>query len=326
MSPRDFDIPIPTRIEISPSMALGVIIAVICVSGLVTSIYTIPAESIGVVLRFGEAVDEVDPGLRFKLPWGIDKVAKVPVKRQLKQEFGFATPGATNPAQQSREPGKETLMVTGDLNAALVEWILQYRIARPTEYLFNVRNPGETLRDVSESVMREVVGDRTVDEVITIGRQEIEAEALRKMQLVVNKYAMGLTIDQVQLKNVNPPRPVQASFDEVNKAQQEREKLINLANGEYNKAVPRARGQADRRILEAEGYRTRRVNEAEGDAERFIALLEEYLKAPDVTRRRLYLETLNEVLPRLKSKIIIDEAARGILPLLQLNPEAGKTP
>ncbi|MDA0323501.1 MAG: FtsH protease activity modulator HflK [Verrucomicrobia bacterium] len=326
MSPRDFDIPLPTRIEVSPAMVFVVLLVLLIGSGLVTSIYTIPAESLGVVLRFGKAVDEVDPGLRFKLPYGIDTVSKVPVKRQLKQEFGFGTAGATNPAQRSHDPGKETLMVTGDLNAALVEWILQYRIARPTEYLFNVRNPGETLRDVSESVMREVVGDRTVDEVITIGRQEIESEALRKMQIVVNKYAMGLTIDQVQLKNVNPPQAVQASFDEVNKAQQEREKLINIANGEYNKAVPRARGQADRRIREAEGYQTRRVNEAQGDAKRFTALLTEYLKAPDVTRRRLYLETLNEVLPRLKSKIILDEAARGILPLLQLNSEAGKTP
>ena len=326
MSLRDFDIPLPTRIEISPSMVLVVALVLLIGSGIVTSIYTIPAESLGVVLRFGKAVKEVDPGLQFKLPYGIETVAKVPVKRQLKQEFGFGTAGARNPSQRSRDPGKETLMVTGDLNAALVEWILQYRITRPTEYLFNVRNPGETLRDVSESVMREVVGDRTVDEVITIGRQEIESEALRKMQIVVNKYAMGMTIDQVQLKNVNPPKAVQNSFDEVNKAQQEREKLINVANGEYNKAVPRARGQADRRLREAEGYQTRRVNEAQGDAKRFTALLEEYLKAPEVTRRRLYLETLNEVLPRLTSKIILDEAARGILPLLQLNPEAGKTP
>lgn len=326
MASRDINIPFPVPMNIPPHRLVTVAILVLVVSGLASSIYTIPAESIGVVLRFGKAVKEVDPGLRFKLPWGVDKVAKVPVKRQLKQEFGFSTPGATNPTQYPRDPGKETLMVTGDLNAALVEWIIQYRIARPTEYLFNVRNPGETLRDVSESVMREVVGDRTVDEVITVGRQEIEAEALRKMQIVVNKYAMGLTIDQVQLKNVNPPQPVQASFDEVNKAQQEREKLINLANGEYNKAVPRARGQADRRVREAEGYRTRRVNQAEGDAERFNALLEEYLKAPQVTQRRLYLETLNEVLPRLKSKIILDESAQGILPLLQLDPKTGGAP
>ena len=180
------------------------------------------------------------------------------------------------------------------------------------------------MRDVSESVMREVVGDRTVDEVLTIGRQEIEAEALTKMQEVVNLYEMGLIIDQVQLKDVNPPKPVQASFDEVNQAQQERERLINQANGEYNKAVPRAAGQADQRIRSAEGYATDRVNRALGDANRFEAMLEEYLKAPEVTRRRLYLETLTEVLPNLETKILLDKQAEQMLPLfLPLSQGAG---
>ena len=320
--PIDFEqgeMPRLPELRITPRFVAFILGGLILVSALMTSIYTVPAESIAVVLRFGEAVAEVESGLRFKLPFGIDRVQKVPVKRQLKQEFGFSTPGASNPSQASRASTRETAMVTGDLNAALVEWIIQYRIVKPTEYLFNVRDPGETLRNVSESVMREVVGDRTVDEVITIGRQEIEAEALVKMQKVVNRYAMGLTIDQVQLKNVNPPRPVQSSFDEVNKAQQEREKLINMANGEYNKAVPKARGIANREVLEAEGYKTKRINEAQGDADRFNALLTEYIKAPEITRRRLYLESMAEVLPNLESKIIIDESAKGILPLLQLD-------
>ena len=307
------------ELKITPRIVGFVAGGLLAALALMTSIYTVPAESIAVVLRFGDAVAEVESGLRFKLPFGIDRVQKVPVKRQLKQEFGFSTPGASNPSQSAGASIRETAMVTGDLNAALVEWIIQYRIVKPTEYLFNVRDPGETLRNVSESVMREVVGDRTVDEVITIGRQEIEAEALVKMQQVVNRYAMGLTIDQVQLKNVNPPRPVQSSFDEVNKAQQEREKLINMANGEYNKAVPKARGIANREVLEAEGYKTKRINEAQGDADRFSALLTEYLKAPEITRRRLYLEAMAEVLPNLESKIIIDESAQGILPLLQLD-------
>jgi membrane protease subunit HflK len=298
---------------------------VLVAAALLSSVYTIPAESIGVVLRFGKAVKEVNPGLHLKIPYGVDQVIPVPVKRQLKQEFGLSTSGATNPFQGAREPDRETLMVTGDLNSALVQWIIQYRIVRPTEFLFNVRNAEETLRDVSESVMREVVGDRTVDEVITIGRQEIESESLRKMQDVVNKYALGIQIDQVQLKDVNPPLPVQASFDEVNKAQQEREKLINIANGEYNKSVPKARGTAARAIREAEGYQAKRVNEAQGDASLFNALLAEYSKAPEVTKRRLYLETMNEVLSRVESKIIIDESMQGILPLLQLG-ETGGTP
>ena len=189
----------------------------------------------------------------------------VPVKRQLKQEFGFGTPGATNKYQFTgpKEFIAEKSMVTGDLNAALVEWVVQYRVENPRDYLFNVRNPDATLRDASESVMREVVGDRTVDEVITIGRQEIEAEAVLRLQRLVKDYEMGLKIDQIQLKNVNPPTRVQASFNEVNQAQQERERAINIANGEYNQAVPRARGQADQKIRAAEGYAKRRINEAQ---------------------------------------------------------------
>jgi membrane protease subunit HflK len=210
-------------------------------------------------------------------------------------------------------------MVTGDLNAALVEWVVQYRISDPVKYLFEVREPSETLRYVSESVMREVVGDRTVDEVITIGRQEIETEALAKMQVLASKYVMGISIDQVQLKNINPPRPVQESFNEVNQAQQEKEKLINEARRDYNKVIPLAEGEKDQRIREADGYRLKRINEAEGDAARFNALLAEYQKAPEVTRRRIYIETLQEVLPGIRSKIIIDEQARNILPLLNLD-------
>ena len=245
----------------------------------------------------------------------------VPVKRQLKQEFGFATPGATDPYQSSREGGKETQMVTGDLNAALVEWVIQYRIADPIKFLFDVREPGLTLRDVSESVMREVVGDRTVDEVITIGRQEIEAEALTKMQQLTTKYTMGISIDQVQLKNINPPDRVQASFNEVNQAQQEKEKLINEARRDYNKVIPLAEGERDQRIREADGYSVKRINEAEGDAARFNALLAEYIKAPEVTRRRIYIETLQDVLPGIRSQIIVDERTRQLLPLLHLDSQ-----
>jgi len=285
--------------------------------------YTVPSDSVAVVQRFGKYLKEVPPGLHFKLPLGIDRATIVPVKRQLKQEFGFTTPGATDPYQSprggERETRLETEMVTGDLNAALVEWVVQYRISDPVKYLFEVREPSETLRYVSESVMREVVGDRTVDEVITIGRQEIETEALAKMQVLASKYVMGISIDQVQLKNINPPRPVQESFNEVNQAQQEKEKLINEARRDYNKVIPLAEGEKDQRIREADGYRLKRINEAEGDAARFNALLAEYRKAPEVTRRRIYIETLQEVLPGIRSKIIIDEQARNILPLLNLD-------
>ena len=290
-----------------------------------STVYTVQAESQGVVLRFGKYVKTVDPGLRFKLPFGIDRVDIVPVKRQLKQEFGFGTAGATALTQFSSEQEQERSMVTGDLNAATVEWIIQYRIREPKLFLFKVRDPGNTLRDISESVMRTVVGDRTVDEVITVGRQEIEAEALTQLQNQVNRYELGLSIDQVQLKNVNPPLPVQPSFNEVNQAQQEREKMINVANGEYNKVVPRASGEAEQKVQAAEGYALKRVNEAEGDVARFNAVFAEYLKAPEVTKRRIYIETMREIVPRLGKKIIIDDEASQILPLLQLAPAAERS-
>jgi len=310
-------------------LALGVL-AILFLAGLARGVYTVGPESVGVVQRFGRFVGTVDPGLRFKLPFGIDTVTILPVKRQLKMEFGFASPHATNPDQTSFEAQRESDIVTGDLNAAHVEWVVQYEISDPQAYLFNMREPGPTLRDLSESVMREVVGDRTVDEVLTIGRQGIETDAIAKLTAVAQELGMGLKVQQVQLKDVHPPTPVQRSFDEVNRAQQEREQMINQANGEYNKVVPRASGEAERQLRDAEGYALKRVNEAEGDAARFRAMFAEYDKAPDVTRRRLYLEAMAEVVPSLGGTIIIDEDARQFLPLLNLRqpgaPAAGGRP
>ncbi|MDG1891227.1 MAG: FtsH protease activity modulator HflK [Verrucomicrobiota bacterium] len=303
-------------------IGLGIIVFLIII-GLLTSFYTIPAESQGIVLRFGKYKETVDPGLRFKLPFGIDERIVVQVRRQLKQEFGFGTPGASNPGQYSSTYSwdQEKNMVTGDLNAASVTWVVQYRINDPFQYLFKVKNPSDTLRAVSESVMREVVGDRTVDEVITIGRQDIEVVVLQRLQELVNKYEMGLSIDQVQLKDVNPPDPVRASFNEVNQAQQEKVKLVNEADREYNKVVPLARGEAKQKIEAAKGYALKRINEAEGDATRFNALFTEYQKAPEVTRRRMHLETMKAVVPTMGKKIIMDADANQLLPLLQINPQ-----
>lgn len=301
-------------------VGIGVVLLV-TVLVLWTTVYAVPAESEGVVLRFGRFSHVVAPGLHFKVPMGVDIVNIVPVKRQLKQEFGFGTEGSSNPWQSTPATdwlGEKT-MVTGDLNVALVEWVVQYRIERADQYLFNVRNADATLRAASENVMREVVGDRTVDEVITIGRQEIESEALQRLQALVVSYTMGIKIDQVQLKNVNPPERVQASFNEVNQAQQEKESAINVANGEYNKSIPRARGMADQTIRAAEGYAKKRINQAEGDVSKFSALLAEYLKAPEVTRRRIYLETIAATLPKVKHKVIIAEEVKGLLPLLNLS-------
>jgi len=298
------------------------VIGIIVLIGVTSSFYTVSADAQAVILRFGKPKQETKgPGLHFKIPFGIDRAIIVEVERQLKQEFGYGTEGATNPWQFS-DTGEQELeksMVTGDLNAVLVEWVVQYRIIDPAQYLFAVRNPDATLRDLSESVMREIVGDRTVDEVITIGRQEIETVASEKLQAATAAYAMGLRIQQVELKGVNPPRLVQSSFNAVTEAQQDKETAINNANGEYNKEVPRARGEADRMISAATGYATKRVNEAEGDVASFEALLVEYTAAPEITRRRLYLETMSEILPKLGKTIILDEETKGLLPLLNLN-------
>ena len=320
----------PFEIRIPDLMRSGILLwgslAVLLIFGLITSIYTVEAESEGVILRFGKArEDKVKPGLHFKLPFGIDDVYVLPVQRQLKQEYGFATEGGTNVDQFSDRRGRdrEKSMVTGDLNAAEVEWIVQYRIIDPEKYLFKVLDPEGTLRNISESVMRTIVGDRTVDEVITIGRQKIEEDAMTMLRDLVERYELGIGIDQIQLKNVNPPLPVQASFNEVNQAEQEKARMINEAQGQYNKEVYVAEGVKDQNIEAAEGYALKRVNEAEGDVARFKAVLEEFEKAPEITKTRLYLEAMGEVVPQMGKKIIIDEDASQVLPLLQLQTNQG---
>lgn len=294
-------------------------LAIILIYGILTSFYTVSPEAVAIIQRFGKYTRTANPGLHFKIPFGIDTATIVPVRRQLKLEFGFASPGATNPYQAGAEPEKERDMVTGDLNAANVEWILQYSITDPKHYLFRVRNPATTLRDLTEAVMCEVIGDRTVDEVLTIGRTEIVVEALKRLAEVLTHLDMGVSAEQIQLINVHPPGPVQRSFDEVNRAQQEREQAINEANGEYNRVIPRARGLAEQRISGAEGFAVQRVNQAEGDVVRFKELLAQYEKAPAITKQRLYLETMSEVLPRMGPKIILDEDASRFLPFMNLN-------
>ena len=280
--------------------------------------YQVQPEEVGVVTRFSRFQRITDPGLQFKIPL-IETVVKVPVQRQLKQEFGFRSlePAVRTRYSQERFAG-ESVMLTGDLNVAVVEWIVQFRVSDPYRYLFKVRNVVETFRDMNEAVMRAVVGDRTVTEVLTIGRQEIESTVQEKLQEMCRQYETGITIDQVVLQDVNPPDPVKPSWDAVNQAQQQRDRMINEARGEYNKVVPKARGQAQQSILQAEGYLLDRVNRGKGDAQRFNAVYAEYRKAPKVTRRRLYLETIERVLPRIGKKVFIDKDAEGIIPLLQL--------
>ena len=308
------------QIRINPRFILTGIGVVFLLIGVFSGIYQVPAESVAVVQRFGGYLKTETPGLHFKLPWGIDQITLVEILRQQKLEFGFGTRGATNPYQSSEygEQEGEKTMVTGDLNTALVEWVVQYHISDPVSYVFNFREPVPTLRDLSQAVMREVVGDRTVDEVLTIGRQEMEAKCADRLRELVATLNMGVRIDQIQLGNINPPSDVQASFSDVNRAKQEKESAINTASGNYYQVIPKARGEAEQKIKGAEGYAAKRVNEAEGDAARFKSVLAEYLKAPEVTKKRLYLETMGEVLSQVPGKIILDEKASSFLPLMNL--------
>ena len=300
--------------------AAALIVLLLAVAAGFGSLYQVQPEEVGVVLRFGEYVRTTEPGLRAKLPLA-EQVLKVPVQRQLKQEFGFRTvdAGIRTLYAPDRQFADEAVMLTGDLNVAVVEWIVQYRVADPYLFLFKVRNLGETFRAMNEAVMREVVGDRTVTEVLTVGRQEIESRVEERLQELANQYEMGITIDQVVLQDVNPPDPVKPSWDEVNQAQQQRDRMINEARAEYNRVIPRARGEAQQTVLQAEGYALDRVNRSRGDAVRFTAIVEEYEDAPEVTRRRLYLETMQRILPQVGRKLFVDEDTTGVLPLLSLD-------
>ncbi|AGA78285.1 FtsH protease activity modulator HflK [Echinicola vietnamensis] len=322
MSNRNFNINIdPDMIKRNlRKIILGLVIIVAAFS----AIHTVGPEEEGVVIQMGKYNRTVPPGLNFTLPFGIEKMHKIPVQRQLKQEFGFRT---TSPNQRSEYVKEgylgESTMLTGDLNLTDVEWVVQYRINDSYKYLFKVRNADKTLRDMSEAAMRKIVGDRTVNEVLTVGRQEIASSVEQLLQELCDEYENGIRIDQVVLQDVNPPDPVKPSFNAVNEAQQERETLINQAEADYNRVIPRARGEALETIELAEAYALNRVNRAKGEAERFNSLFEAYRKAPEVTKQRIYLETMEKVLPKLDNKVIVDEEGNNVLPLLNLNKQGG---
>jgi membrane protease subunit HflK len=309
----------PTRVIITGVLILFGII-------LVTSmVFTIEPEEVGVVLRFGKFVRTSPPGLNFKLPAPLERVYKVPVQRQLKDEFGFRTEQAGVRTQYSRANFEsESLMLTGDLNVSVVEWIAQYRVRDPYKFLFRVRNVRKTFRDMNEAVIRAVVGDRSVAEVLTTGRQEIEDEVKIHLQELCDQYETGIVVDQIVLQDVNPPDPVKPSFNEVNQAEQERERSINEARSDYNRVIPRTRGEAAQMIQQAEGYAVDRVNRARGDVVLFEEVMAAYRRAPEVTRRRIYLETMEAVYPAVKQKFLLDDSLDGLLPLLQLQGGGGK--
>jgi membrane protease subunit HflK len=296
------------------------VLGVAALAVLLSSWFTIAPEEAGLVLRFGRYARTVPSGLHLKLPRPIETVVKVPVERQLKEEFGFRTESTagTRRTYSKEDLSAESLMLTGDLNVAVVEWTAQYRIRDPYKFLFKVRSVQKTFRDMNETVMREVVGDRSVNEVLTVGRQEIAAEVEQRLQALCEQYETGIKVEQIVLQDVNPPDPVKPSFNEVNQAQQEREKLINQARSDYNQIIPKAKGQAQQTLEQAAGFATDRVNRARGDAELFIKVHAAYQRAPEVTRRRMYLETMSEIYPKVKRKVVLDEKLKGILPLLPM--------
>lgn len=318
----------PSGLQIKPLRLvlglIGLIGIIVTAFSLLFGFSSIPTNSVGVKLRFGAYHKTLEPGLAYAVPY-VDEIIVVPTQRLLKLEFGFATRGANNEFQGDDSPEDTETMITGDLNTALVPWVVQYRITDPKAYLFGAREPEKTLRDVSESVMREVIGDRTVDEVLTIGRHDIETASLERLATLCSDYGLGLQIQQVQLSTVRPPAVVQAAFNEVNQAQQEKQTAINQAWAVYNDAVPNARGQAKGREKQAEAYAFRRINQAKGEAEKFTLLLTEYTKAPEVTRRRLYLEAMEAIMPSLSKKVIVDDSIKGILQTLPL-AQPGETP
>jgi len=325
--PFDFDAPKMPQLNMPKFAAknvIGIVIALVVLVTAFSAVYQIEPDEAGVVLQFGRYSRVTGPGLHFLIPFA-EGVIKVPVQRQLKQEFGFRTaaPGVRT-QYATGDFSDESAMLTGDLNVAVVEWIVQFKIKDPRMFLFNVRDPIKTFRDMTEAAMRQVVGDHSVDEVITTGRASVASQGQEILQRLCDTYEIGIDVQQLVLQDVNPPDPVKPSFNEVNEAIQEREQLINEARTEYNRAIPKAEGEAEQLIEEAKGYATARVNRAEGEATRFEAIYTEYRKAPRVTRNRMYLEMLNEVLPRVGKKVIIDENGASVLPLLNLAGEVKK--
>ena len=300
-----------------------VAVTLLLLVGILTSYYTVAPEEEAVVLRFGRYVASSPPGLHFKLPFGIDEAINVPVTEVRKIEFGYRTLEAGRRTQYgaAAEGSEESLMLTGDLNIAEVEWVAQYKIKDAKDWLFHVRDPEETIRDLGEAVMRAVVGDHTVTEVLTRQREQIARQVEDQLQVLLDKYGTGVQVVTVKLQNAVPPRPVQAAFNEVNAAQQERSQLENEAQREYNKAIAQARGDALREVSEAEGYAVDRVNRAKGNVARFAELVQVYTTSPEVTRRRLYLETLEEVLPKVKRVVVA--SGEGVLKFLPLDGEGG---
>ena len=306
-------------------IAAFVLVVLLVLSAFQSVVFSVEPEEQAVIQRFGKVTSIKGPGLHFKLPFGIDTARFVPTERVLKEEFGFRTTVAAQRSQYAKTPAmqNESLMLTGDLNVIDVEWVVQYRISDPEKFLFQVRDPRDTIRDISEAVMRRIVGNRLGSEVLTVGRVAIADEVLGEMREILNSYDMGINIQRIELQDVTPPETVKPAFNEVNEARQQREKLVNEAEKERNRVIPRAQGEADQIVAEAEAYRSERTNQAKGEAARFTSLLSAYLESPEVTTRRLYLEAIEQVLPNVGKVTVIEEGGTSPIPLLHLGEQGG---
>ncbi|MDP8262505.1 MAG: FtsH protease activity modulator HflK [Candidatus Ancaeobacter aquaticus] len=301
------------------------IIVVVVIVALTGMVYSIGPDEVGVLTRFGKYTATTDPGLHMKLPFGIDKVKPVKVKRIFKEEFGSkSTRSNIRRGYTTRPYLDQSLMLTGDLNILNVQWIVQFRVKDPVKLLFYIRDPLDAVRDLSEVVMRRYVGDYRVDEVLTTKREEIDDRVQVELQRILDSYDTGIQVVTVKLLDVNPPDAVKPAFNEVNEAKQERERVINQAWEAYNKAIPRARGEAKKVIRQAEGYALDKVNRSKGEAERFGMILSEYKKAPEITKKRLYLDTMSNVLPQADQKYVVDKKQSSILPLMNIGKNAKK--
>ncbi len=318
------------RYKMAPSarrrpLYLLVAAALLVVVGL-DSYYIVEPQETAVVQRFGKYVGTTDAGLHFKIPFGIETVQKVVTGRVLQREYGYRT---LTPDVRSRfvEKGyeQESLMLSGDLNVVNLQWTVQYKVNDPVDYLFKVSSVGlkqngveATLDDISESVMRRIVGNRYADEVLTVGRASIADQAKTEIQKGMNLFHTGVQIVTVKLQNANPPDPVKAAFNEVNEARQEKERMINDAQQAYNQQIPKALGEARQTVTQAEGYALERVNRSQGEIKRFLDILAEYEKAPDITRRRMYIDSFQALMGRIDHLYVIDQNQKSLLPLFDL--------
>jgi len=312
--------------RLSPSMIRLIAAAVLLFFIAVTGFFIVDQTEDAVVTRFGKYLKTVGPGLHFKIPLWIDRSYAVPTKPVQTEQFGFRTirPGATNKYQNNLT--RESTMLTGDLNIVDVEWIIQYRITDPRAWLFNVHKEvrKSTIRDVSQAVINTLVGDRAILDVMGPERTSIETNALVMMNEQLNEFGLGVNIINVELQNIVPPAGVQAAFEDVNKAIQDMNRFINEGKEAYNREIPRASGEAEQMVQVAQGYATERINKAKGDVERFNAVYTEYRNAPDVTRRRLYLEAMENLFSETGPGTLVDKKLDNFLPIRNLDKEAAQ--